>query len=421
MSLGILLTAPQSGSGKTVITAGLIAALVARGHDVAPAKVGPDYIDTAFLAAAAGRPAMNLDPWAMRPGLVAALGSRDGLVVEGVMGLFDGPSSGAGSSADVARTLGLPVILVVDAARQSHSVAALVHGFASFDPTVPLAGVVLNRVGSPRHEAMLRAALARGPVPCLGAVPRDERLALPSRHLGLTQAREHADLAERLAGIATVLEAHVDLDAIAALHRPTSIGAPCAPLPPPGSRIALACDDAFAFAYAHVLDGWRAAGATLHPFSPLADEAPDAAADAVVLPGGYPELHAGRLATNARWKEGLVGAAARGARVLGECGGYMALGEALVDAQGAAHAMAGLLPVRTSFAVPRRTLGYRRLTHDGDLLPPRLRGHEFHYATAEREGPSLFTAADTDGAPLGPMGTRVGTVAGSFAHVIDLE
>lgn len=422
--MSFLVAAPASGSGKTVVTAGLLAALVRRGIAVAPAKVGPDYIDPGFLAAAAGAPCVNLDLWAMRPALVDHLARRERLVVEGVMGLFDGPSSGAGSSADVARRLGLPVVLVVNAERQSHSVAALVHGFATFDPTVRVAGVILTRVASARHERMLREALARSAAPCLGAVPRDEALSLPSRHLGLEQAAERADLTERIAAIARVVEASCDLGAIEALRRrgPPAApeAAPSPPLPPPGSRIAVACDPAFGFAYSHVLEGWRAAGASLHLFSPLAGETPDADADAVYLPGGYPELHAGRLAANRAWADGLTAAARRGARIYGECGGYMALGRTLTDADGVTHQMAGLLPVATSFAVRRRTLGYRRLAHAGGLLPPLLRGHEFHYATlVSPEGPALFEAEDTDGHPIGPIGTVCGNVAGSFAHVID--
>jgi len=420
--LSFLVAAPASGSGKTVVTTGLVAALARRGLPVAPAKVGPDYIDPGFLAAAAGIAAVNLDLWAMRPALVDHLARREWLVVEGVMGLFDGPSSGVGSSADVAKRLGLPVVLVVSAERQSHSVAALVHGFATFDPTVDVAGVILTRVASARHERMLREALARTAVPCLGAVPRDAALCLPSRHLGLEQAGERADLAVKVAAIARAVEAACDLDAIAALRRtgPRADPNPPAPLPPPGSRIAVARDAAFGFAYPHILEGWRSAGSALHPFSPLAGEAPDREADAIVLPGGYPELYAGRLATVRGWADGLAAAARRGARIYGECGGYMALGRTLTDGDGAVHRMAGLLPVDTSFAVRRRTLGYRRLSHDGGLFPARLTGHEFHYATlSSPEGAPLFQAVDTDGTSLGPMGTVAGTVAGSFAHLID--
>ncbi len=423
--VGFVVGAPASGSGKTVVTTGLIAALTARGHAIRPAKVGPDYIDAAFLSAAAGTPAVNLDLWAMRAALFDSLAAGEGLVVEGVMGLFDGPSSGAGSTADVARRLGLPVVLVVSAERMSHSVAALVHGFATFDPTVRVAGVILTRVASARHEAMLREALARAGVPCLGAVPREERLALPSRHLGLTQAREDPHLAARIAAMGDCIAASCDLDAIAALARTAPAPAPeraAAPLPPLAQRMAIASDDAFAFAYAHVLGGWRAAGTSLTFFSPLAGEAPAADAEAVFLPGGYPELHAPRLAAQQAWRDGLRALAAGGAVIYGECGGYMALGEVLIDREGAPHAMAGLLPVTTSFAAPRRSLGYRALTRQSDalaMLPAQLRGHEFHYASVEAEGPPLFTASDAAGHALGPMGTVVGRVAGSFAHVID--
>lgn len=423
--VGFVVGAPASGSGKTVVTTGLIAALTARGHAIRPAKVGPDYIDTAFLAAAAGAPAANLDLWAMRGPLFDRLSAREGLVVEGVMGLFDGPSSGTGSTADVARRLGLPVVLVVNAERMSHSAAALVHGFATFDPAVRVAGVILTRVASPRHEAMLREALQRSGVPCLGALPRDARLTLPSRHLGLTQAREAEDLAGRIAAMGEAVEEGCDLAAIEAIARsaPPPAAPPAAvPLPPLGQRTAIASDDAFAFTYAHILDGWRAAGASLSFFSPLAGEAPAPDADAVFLPGGYPELHAARLSAAPAWREGLATRAAAGAVIYGECGGYMALGEVLIDGDGSGHPMAGLLPVTTSFAAPRRSLGYRALTRLSEalpMLPQQLRGHEFHYATVASEGPPLFSAHDASGRPLGPMGTVAGRVAGSFAHVID--
>ncbi|GAB5377370.1 MAG: cobyrinate a,c-diamide synthase [Acuticoccus sp.] len=426
--VGFLVAAPASGSGKTVVTTGLVAALARRGLAVSPAKVGPDYIDTAFLSAAAGTPAVNLDLWAMRGGLFDRLAARPGLVVEGVMGLFDGPASGIGSSADVARRLGLPVILVVSAERMSHSVAALVHGFATFDPALRVAGAILTKVASERHEGMLREALARGGVACLGALRRDAALALPSRHLGLKQAREAADLATRIATIADRVEASCDMDAVAALLDGPSVtpaarpADAAAPLPPLAQSIAIASDDAFSFVYTHIMDGWRAAGAELSFFSPLAGEAPPPGSGAVFLPGGYPELFAGRLAATRAWADGLAARAAEGALIYGECGGYMALGEGLVDGEGERHEMAGLLPVTTSFTAPRRRLGYRVLSQAGGPLaawPARLRGHEFHYAGVDTEGPPLFRAEDAAGVPLGPMGTTVGRVAGSFAHLID--
>ncbi len=217
---GFMIAAPASGSGKTTVTLGLLRALKRRGEVLAPVKAGPDYIDPAYHRAASGVDCFNLDPWAMRPGLISALSSRmteSGarvLVAEGMMGLFDGAIDGKGSSADLARLLDLPVVLVVDCARQSHSIAALVWGFSQFRKDVLIEGVILNRVGSPRHEAMLRGALAPLGVPVLGALPRDPALSLPERHLGLVQADEHAGLESFLEQAADVMEAHIDMDAL---------------------------------------------------------------------------------------------------------------------------------------------------------------------------------------------------------------
>jgi cobyrinic acid a,c-diamide synthase len=249
---------------------------------------------------------------------------------------------------------------------------------------------------------------------------------MPSRHLGLVQAGEQVDLDARIAAAADWLDPAVELDALAELARPADLpaGTPAPQLPPLGQRIAVACDKAFAFAYESVLDGWRAAGTEVWPFSPLADEAPDADADAVYLPGGYPELHAGRLAANTRFLDGVRAAARRGAWVFGECGGYMVLGSGLIDAEGARHAMAGLLQVETSFAAPRLHLGYRTLeTACETPIGPagtRLRGHEFHYAeTIAETGAPFARAGDAQGRDRGPTGLVEGTVAGSFLHLID--
>ncbi len=426
---GLVIAAPGSGSGKTVVTLGLLRALRQAGVEVVSCKVGPDYIDPRFHAAASGRPCRNLDPWAMRAPTLARLADQAAelLIVEGVMGLFDGAADGTGSTADLAALAGWPVVLVLDVARQGPSAAAVLHGFRSFRPDVTVAGVILNRVGSASHEAMIRAAMTPLGVPVLGAVRRDSALDLPSRHLGLVQAEEHADLDAFLDRAAAVLGGAVDLQAFRALAQPARFTARPAgfALPPLGQRIALACDAAFTFAYPHLLEDWRAQGAELLPFSPLADDAPDAAADAVYLPGGYPELHAGRLAGNRRFLDGLRAAAARGAAVYGECGGYMALGEALEDADGVTHAMAGLLPVATSFAKRMLHLGYRRAVTlaDSPLGPAgvELRGHEFHYASiiSTKAGEPLFRVADARGIDLGALGSRCGTACGSFVHVVD--
>ncbi|MEO5376140.1 MAG: cobyrinate a,c-diamide synthase, partial [Alphaproteobacteria bacterium] len=337
-----------------------------------------------------------------------------------------------GSTASLAALTGWPVVLVVDVRGQAASAAAVVQGFARHRPGVTITGVVFNRVGGPRHEAVLRAALARHApdVAVLGCLAADARLALPSRHLGLVQAVEHPDLEAFLDAAAAVVAASVDVERLVALSRPLRLsaeGLPATPLPPPGQRIAVARDQAFAFAYPAVLDGWRTAGAQVSTFSPLADEPPPADADAVILPGGYPELHAGRLAANGRFLAGLRAAAARGAAVLGECGGYMVLGRVLVDAAGTGHAMAGLLPLATSFASRRLHLGYRVavLAGDGPLggEGAAFRGHEFHYATILDEGGEdarpLFHISDAGGRSLGTAGLSRGRVAGSFIHLID--
>jgi cobyrinic acid a,c-diamide synthase len=346
------------------------------------------------------------------------------------MGLFDGAGkSGHGSTADLAALTGWPVVLVVDVAGQSGSAAALLRGFTHHRPDVPIAGVIFNRVGGPRHAATLdnsvHTALPR--LRILGHVPRLAELALPERHLGLVQAAEHDDLDRFLDRAGELVASAVDvaaLEALACASRLASM-APARPLEPLGQRIAVARDVAFAFAYPSMIEGWRLAGAALDFFSPLADESPPATADAVFLPGGYPELHAGRLAGNRRFLDGLRQAARRGATVYGECGGYMVMGRGLADAAGVRHQMAELLPLETSFAERRRQLGYRalRLEATGALgsAGAVFRGHEFHYATilAEGEGAPLFTVRDADGAVLGAMGRAQGRIAGSFLHLID--
>lgn len=439
---GLIVAAPASGSGKTVLTLGLLRALRRGGARVVSAKVGPDYIDPAFHAAATRMPCVSLDTWAMRgASLDALIAGLDGdmAVVEGVMGLFDGAPVQApradGSTASLAARTGWPVVLVLDVTGQAASAAAVARGFATHRPDVAIAGIVLNRVGGPRHTATLRAAIAAAlpEVPVLGCVPRDTRLDLPHRHLGLVQAAEHATLDAFLDAAADAVEAHVDTAALRRLARPAAASETAnRPLPPPllpplGRHIAVARDTAFAFAYPAQLAAWQAAGARLSLFSPLADDGPAPDADAVFLPGGYPELHAGRLAANTGFLGGLRTAAGRGAWIYGECGGYMVLGETLTDADGATHRMAGLLPVATSFARRRLHLGYRRaeLVADTPFGPAGtpIRGHEFHYATvtAQASDSPLFRASDATGGDMGTLGLVRGRVFGSFVHAIDRE
>jgi cobyrinic acid a,c-diamide synthase len=430
---GLIVAAARSSSGKTTVTLGLLAAFKRRGIAVGAGKAGPDYIDPAFHAAASGAASINLDSWAMSPDLLDALcgeaaRTAELVVIEGVMGLFDGvagPPGRTGSTADLAARLGLPVLLVLDVSGQSQTAAAVVRGLTAHDPCVRVAGVVLNRVGSARHRALVAEAIDALGVPVLGAVPRDATLTLPERHLGLVQAQEHGDLTARLDGLAHMAQRHLDLDRVLAIAAPLNPSAAIArpALPPPGQRIAVAADPAFTFFYPHLRDGWRRDGAEIVAFSPLADETPPNDCDACWLPGGYPELHAGRLANTPRFREGLRRFATT-RPVHGECGGYMVLGEGLEDAHGIRHAMVGLLGHSTSFATRKLHLGYReaRLLADGALgrAGSIIRGHEFHYATAISSGgdEAFLELTDALGQPVSGAGTRRRHVSGTFFHAI---
>jgi cobyrinic acid a,c-diamide synthase len=436
---GLILAAPASGSGKTVVTLALLRHLRDAGTAVSSLKIGPDYIDPAFHAAASGRCCRNFDPWTMRAQTLAAVRrgaaeSADIVLTEGVMGLFDGAADGTGSTADAARLTGWPVVLVVDVSGMGASVAALLRGFRDHDPAVDLAGVIFNRIGSARHLAMLKEAVAPLGIAVVGGLPADGALALPDRHLGLVQAGEHPDLERFLDEASAFVGRWLDCASLAGLAKvgnaPSGAASAngvdgAAGLRPLGQRMAVARDRAFLFAYPHLLAAWRKAGAEIVPFSPLADEAPDDSADAVFLPGGYPELHAGRLAAGQRFLAGLRGAAARGCVVYGECGGYMVLGEGLVDGAGRRHAMAGLLPLETSFAEPRRSLGYRSLELVADCplgcRGEEFRGHEFHYASivGAEGGEPLFASRDALGTSQPARGARRGPVMGSFVHLVD--
>lgn len=435
----MILAAPASGSGKTLVVAGLVRHLRRRGVRVAAAKAGPDFIDPGFHALAGGGPSPNLDLWAMRRVTLAALvggleAACELVLCEGVMGLFDGTGADgeAGSTAELARVTGWPVVLVVDARGQGASVAALLRGFAGHSPDISVVGVVFNRVAGERHRALLAEATARHlpDLSVVGALPADPELTLPSRHLGLVPAAEAEGAAAAVARAADLVAAHLDIERLVNLARPSLLAGSAAtpdipPIPPLGNRVAVARDDAFCFIYPTLLDGWRQAGAELSFFSPLADEAPDESADAVYLPGGYPELKAARLAAASGFRAELRRAAANAKPIYGECGGYMVLGEGLIDAEGHRHAMAGLLPLETSFAERCLHLGYRAARLLGDTPLGRagtaFRGHEFHYATVVREGPGtpLWTAADASGNDLGRCGLRLGSVFGSFIHLID--
>ncbi|TAJ41729.1 MAG: cobyrinate a,c-diamide synthase [Reyranella sp.] len=433
---GLVVAAPRSGAGKTTVTLGLMRALRRRGLFVQPFKCGPDYIDPAFHAVAAGRPSYNLDTWAMAEGTLSELVARHSLaadvtVVEGVMGLFDGVAdpgqTARGATADLAALFGWPVLLVLDVSGQTETAAAVAAGCAHYRNDVGVAGVILNRVSSTRHLALIAPAFDRIGLKVFGAIASDDQLALPERHLGLVQAGETADIERRLDSFADAIENAVDLDAIrqaarSAVLRPSTGVA--SGLKPPGQRIALAQDQAFSFMYPHLLDRWRSAGAEIVPFSPLADQAPDPGADAVWLPGGYPELHAGVLAAAQRFHGGLRALAGRSVPIHGECGGYMVLGRGIEDARGVPHSMAGLLRLETSFAKRSLHLGYRRarLLADCSLgsAGVEIMGHEFHYASTLAAGDDpLVACRDAAGASMSEGGARRGSVSGTFFHAID--
>lgn len=431
MTKGILISAPSSGTGKTTVTLGLLRAFRDRGLEVQPFKSGPDYIDPAFHRFASDRLSFNLDSWAMDRGLLAniatAADDADLVVAEGSMGLFDGVltqgATGYGSSAETALRFGWPVVLVLDVSGQAQSAAAAALGFKMYNPDLPLAGVILNRVASPRHERYARQGMEQAGLKVLGSLPRRGDLALPERHLGLIQAVEHPDLETAIADYAAFVSEHVDLDAIfAAATGERNATEHTTLLSPPAQRIALAQDEAFSFTYPHILRGWREAGAEILPFSPLANESPDGTADLVWLPGGYPELHAAKIAAADQFLGGLR-KHAETRPVHGECGGYMTLGAALVDKEGVSHEMAGLLGLVTSYEKRKFHLGYRQATSQNTFLNiaagTRLRGHEFHYSSIlEQPDAPLFDVADADGNAVPETGSKRGTVSGTFFHLI---
>ncbi len=432
MTRGLIISAAASGAGKTTLTLALARACRDRGLAVQCFKSGPDYIDPAFHAAATGRVSVNVDSWAMSRATIDALTARgadaDLALAEGSMGLFDGVAgsgvSGTGATADIAAMTGWPVLLVIDPSGQAQTAAAVAAGLRDFRKGVRFAGVVLNRVASPRHEDLVRRALVDAGIAVFGALPRHAAIELPKRHLGLVQAEEQQGIDRLIGEAARIVVQHVDLDAVlrSASDWSPAAASPIASLTPPGQRIALARDAAFSFIYPHMLEAWRTQGAEISTFSPLADEAPDPHADVCWLPGGYPELHAGQLATNKTFQLALV-SFARTRPVHGECGGYMVLGTALTDAAGERHAMTGLLSLETSFAQRRMHLGYR-LAELASPIPgyrvgARLRGHEFHYTTilAQPDMP-LALVRDANGAIIAETGSRRGNVTGTFFHLI---
>jgi cobyrinic acid a,c-diamide synthase len=429
----IVVAGTASGTGKTTLALGLMAALRRRGLRVQPFKVGPDFIDPLHHNAVAGRISRNLDTVLCDARTVPALAARamrgaDVAVVEGVLGLYDGRLGGGdhGSTAEVARLLDADVVLVVDAARAARSTAAVALGFAHFDPRVRIAGVVLNRVGSERHEQAAREAVEAVGMRVLGAIPRDSALTLPERYLGLVPPQERAHAPRWVEALAHTVEQHVDLDAL--LRIAAQPGGPSAhraddlfalPAVPARARIAIARDAAFTFHYQDALDLLTLRGAELLPFSPLVDTAlPDC--DALILPGGFPERFAAVLHGNAAMRTSIAAAAERGMPVLAECGGAMYLGTHIAEEDGDALAMCGVLPYGTRMARSRRALGYRtaRALHDSPILRAGevATGHEFHWSHADPhidDARAAYHLAETDARE----GFARGNVLAGYVHL----
>ena len=430
----------NSGCGKTLVSLAVMAALRARGLTVAPFKAGPDFIDPTLHAAVCGRASHNLDPWMCGPEAARAILLRhargaDVAVVEGVMGVFDGisGSSEEGSTAALAKLLGLPVALVLDARSMARSVAALALGYTSYDPELSIAGLILNRVGSANHAALLREAIETSPdlpssARILGLLPRDEALALPSRHLGLVTAQDNPldpDLVARLARWAgDNLDLTRLLNACPALEfpEPEKAPAPAARVRP--VRIGIAQDAAFCFTYAENLRLLEAAGAELVPFSPLADTTLPPGLRGLYLPGGYPELHAARLAANAGLRAEIKSFSAAGRPVYAECGGFMYLMDSITGPDGRPHPMCGVFAMAATMLERFAALGYREAvtTRDSFLGPAwtMARGHEFHYSSptsADPDAEPLYKVRDRHGWTNQAEGFQKGNTLGSYIHL----
>ena len=489
--VAFLVGGTHSGCGKTTVALALMAAFRARGHDVQPFKIGPDFIDPGFHTRLTGRPSRNLDGWMLSRDynverFLRSIHDAQVTIIEGVMGLFDGYSGTdeAGSSAEMAKWLGLPVILVVDAGSMARSAAALVYGYCRFDKDLRVAGVIFNRVGSPSHYQYLVTAMAASlpEVAVLGGIPRDRQVTLPERHLGLVMAQELDLDGDWVARLRDLAEQHIDLDRLSNLARWEGAGLPCrAPAGPrvrawspgrdphdsrapgpessgaPGTArthetpsdpstkvpdprvgsataishpnkvvLAVARDAAFCFYYADNLDALREAGAELQFFSPLAGESFPQDATGIYLGGGYPELHAERLAGQQRFFADLRRAHQEGMPIYAECGGMMVLSRFIITQEGDQFPMAGVLPFGTRMLKRRKALGYTEvLVREPCLLGntgTRLRGHEFHYSEIvdRREQEPMSTCYELQarhGKAMALEGFRLGSVLASYVHV----
>lgn len=430
---GILIAGTHSGVGKTTVATGLMMALRHRGLKVQPFKVGPDYIDPSYHEVAAGCSSRNLDSWLLQPGMLVelfnrAMAGKDLAVVEGVMGLYDGfqGESETGSSADVAKLLGLPVILVVDASAAARSVGAAVLGFKKFDPEVNLAGVILNGIAGEKHLEFVKPSLRRADVPLLGYLPKRAEIALPERHLGLVPNREGTVGGKFYEVLGQQVRRTIDIERILTLAKPSTVaietGASVFPRESlrPLVSIAVALDGAFNFYYSDSLDLLRAWGSEIVPFSPLEDHVLPPGVGGVYIGGGFPEVYARDLSVNRTLLASLREAARCGMPIYGECGGLMYLGESIEDAEDRNYSMAGVFPYRSTMKGTRLTLGYRQIAAlDDGLLMQRgdeVRGHEFHLSALVGRSniPAAYRILDQNGRH---EGFRIKNVLASYIHL----
>ena len=431
-SNGLIISAPGSGTGKTTVMLGLCRALSKRGLNIQPFKNGPDYIDPAFHQRATGHYSSNLDTWAMKKEMVTSeLLDSDYEVglIEGSMGFFDGVADngayGIGSTADLARLTGWPVVMVLDVSGQAQSAAAVAIGFYKFDPNIKIAGVILNKVASARHLNLIKSGMKQAGIKILGSLPKEKNICLPKRHLGLIQAQETSKLDTILSQLSNFVEENIDIDTLLQSATSSSDGFELEKpnfIKPPSHRIALAKDEAFSFVYPHLFNSWHKSGAEIIPFSPLADQAPDPSADLVWLPGGYPELYAGKIASSQTFLSGLK-TFVKKKPVHGECGGYMVMGKILIDSNGESHQMAGLLGLVTSFEKRKMNLGYRKAKTLSSILSLQkgdiISGHEFHYSTIiDQPDPPLAEITDAKNELVKETGSRVDLASGTFFHMI---
>lgn len=436
----LMIAAGASASGKTLITMGLLRAFRNRGLNLAPAKSGPDYIDPIFHRYAAHHPSVNLDCLAMGISLMAKLlkaQESDYVLIEGAMGLYDGSDYGAGSAYQLAEIIDSPIILIMNAKSSAQSAVAQAAGLCNLEKKGKkqgrIKGIIFNQVRSPRHQELIEQAVQAWDIPYLGSLPFMPELSLPSRHLGLVQAEELTKdnlLEPIIVAMAELISQRLDLDWITKLfvspdiEKTVKLQPSASLIPPPAQRIAVATDTAFAFCYPHILMNWKDLGAQIMPFSPLLDQAPDPSSEFIYLPGGYPELFAEQISQSHNFMQGLRTKKDQGAMIYGECGGYMVLGNALIDQKGVCHPMAGLLPLETSFKERKLTLGYRQLHTLGETpfgFGKKFIGHEFHYSSQINHQPNadaLFEVTSPKKEPLGAQGMRLGKVTGSYHHLI---